>query len=171
MQKEWKSERMSWHAFFTLVLISTVFLGLFIAVFIRAFITDGDEWMFITNIWYINFLVIMVIALVISTGFFFKDWFQYNGLTIKLEDHKLHFISKNYPTKVFNFRELLHYKSVKTFYGFTKLRKVIMYFKDSKDKRRHRMIILLKEKETQPFLDILNNEKAVYLKKKSNKKL
>ena len=169
MQKEWKSEQLSWSGFFTLVGIGTLLIGLFIYVLVQAFIADEGEWMFFTNLWYVNALLIIIIAFVISTAFFLKDWFQYKGLTIKLDDHKLYFVHKRYPTKTFSFRELLYFKNVKTFYGFKKLRKVVMYFKDSKTHKRHRMIILLKPKETQPFLDILANEKAIYINKNKTK--
>lgn len=161
MQNEWKSEMLSWKAFFLLVIIAAIFGTVFLLVFSAALIADEGERAVVTDSILIDILVFFGLSFVFSVAFFFKDWFQYKSLSVQTGSDAITFESGHYPKKTFSYKELLSFKRVKTIYGFKNINKIIMHFKSADDKRRHRMIILLREDNAKRFMKALEEKKGV----------
>ncbi len=161
MQNEWKSEMLSWKTFFLLVFIAAIFGTIFLFVFSAALIAEEGQWTVVTDSILINVLVFFGLSFVFSVAFFFKDWFQYKSLSVRTDPETITFESGHYPKKTFSYEEMLSFKRVKTIYGFKNINKVIMHFKSIDTKRRHRMIILLREDNAKRFMKALEEKKGV----------
>lgn len=164
MNKTIQSDTLSLKSLIILIGVGAFFGSVFLFVVIRTIFTDEGEWMLIGDLWVINILLIIGIALALTIWYFYKDWVQYRDLEVTLDDQKMVFKSPHANHETFNYNELQSYRLIKTLYGFRRYQKVFLYFKSHKTNMKVRKILLLNNPKTEDLINALKERSQNVLK-------
>ncbi len=162
--KPFNSETLDLKSRIILVGISSAFIAIFLFVLANAFFSENDEWMFFGDIWILNILGIILVSIIISIWYFYRDWIQYRNLSVELKEKTMTFSSEYTKTETFNYHELMSYRIIKTLYGFRRYRKLILFFRSKKTQQKVKKTLLLKDYQTEDLIKAIKSQNKQVIK-------
>ena len=153
--KTFKSETLDFKTMILLNILSSSFIALFLFVLINALFSGNDEWMIISDLWILNVLALIIISVVLSGWYFYKDWMQYRDQSVTFQEKSLKFESQYTKTQYYDYHELMSYIIIKTLYGFRRYRKVLLFFRSKKTSQKIKKTMLLKDYQSEDLIKAL----------------
>ncbi|GEM_PF-2314778 len=168
--KTWKSHTLTPRQLVILVFSGAVF-GAFLAFFALRGFRGRDAWMLLGEDTALNVGLILLIGLVLSAGYFYRDFRLYDQTSMTIKKDKLVFSSPRFEDRTFSMKEMRQIRTARPMYSWFGYRKIIMQFKSLKDFRRYQQLLLIKSEDEATLTQDLKTarEKALPSKKVSPK--
>ncbi len=163
MKTTFKSRFLDKRALTISLLILGIFAGVGFLLFMNAAYRD-TEWIILVDSPFVKYGFVYLVGILIIALYFLRDYYFVNDLEVSFKDDTMLFKGK-WINKDFHIGDLRDFRPSRVIYGWFKMEKHILRFKDHRDKRKYQMFLILNKDEALKFEQALVEARKSFAEK------